>query len=138
MNDEHDNLAAWMKRALETEASQITLAPDVRRKVIAAAQSKHGVSRWAWFADHRLALAGTACLLIAIGVALHASRQDPPHTSEPYMQMASDVRGGRMDRYWRRQSVEIRTRNGEEVFIKVEATWPKQTSVIALNMRREG
>jgi len=138
MNDEHDKIGAAVKRALETETGQLALAPDVRRNVIAAAEEEQTVGLRLWLLERRLALAGAACLLVVLGAFLRvALRRDPPHRPEPYMQIRADVRGGRLDGYWRKKSVEVRTRNGQEGFIKIEAKWPKQTSVIALNTRRE-
>ncbi len=138
MNDEHDKLGAEIKRALETQTSQLSLVPGVRRQVIAAAERKHRGNRWPWCFEHRLALAGVACALIAIGVVLQASRPDSPHRPEPYMQIRSEVHGGRASSYWKRNTVQVHARNGHESFIKIEATWPKRTGVIAPNMRREG
>jgi hypothetical protein len=136
MNDEDDKLGSGVKHALETETGQLTLAPHIRRTVIAAAERGND-GGWAWLTDHKLALTGAACVLIVLGVILHANRKQPPHRPEPYMQMSAEVRGGRGDSYWKKKCVEIRTRNGQEGYIRVEAKWPKRTSVITLNTRRK-
>jgi len=136
MNDEHDKLGAKVKRTLESETSRLTLAPHIRRTVIATAEERRNAGAWAWLLDHRLAVAGAVCLIVSAAIVLHVSKPITPHHPEPYLQLRAEVRGGQRDRYWKKKSVEARTRNGEEGFIKIEATWPKQASVIALNTRR--
>ncbi len=137
MNSEQDQFGVRVKEALENEAGQLTLASGIRREVVAATERKGSAGGWSRLHNRGLVLAGAAGALIALGAILHVVRDGHSHHPEPYMQIRSEVRGGRSDAYWMEKRVEVRTRNGQEGYIKVEARWPRRTSVIALNMRRE-
>ena len=100
MNDEHDQLGAQVKRVLETEARQLTLAPDTRRTIIAAAKTERA-GGWDWLWNHKRVCAGAACVVIMLAVIFPALREEIALPPKPYMEMHTEVLGGPADRYER-------------------------------------
>ena len=121
---------------MDVECGRLTLAPHIRRTVIAAAEPGRHVSGWAWLLNHKLVSAVAACMLIVLGMAFLATRQGESHCATPYMEIHAEVIGGKDDDYWKKTCLEVRTHNGQKGYIKVEAQWPKQRSVIALHIGR--
>ena len=140
--------------ALRQASGDLKLAPDVRRKIVQSATGNgRPVHPLSWVAQHRVALLGAACLLIAFGVVLpivlrdapprHAGPDRPIDSAAPthrvgtHTQMFLEVRGGRTESFWLRRDILIRTRNGSTGYLKVSATWPKRKSTITLATRND-
>jgi hypothetical protein len=104
--------------------------------VIAAAQRERRVSRWSWLFNHKLVSSVAACLLIALGMVFHIAKPEESHRPDVITEIRAEVLGGSQNDFWKKKRVEIHTRNGQEGYINIEATWPKQTSVIALHRRK--
>ena len=136
MKNQDDRLGERVKRALEDEGRKLSLAPHIRRTVIAAAQRDRRVSRWIWLLNHKLVSSVAACLLIALGTVFLVTKPTEPHVVNVVTEIRAEVLGGPQNDFWKKKRVEIHTRNGQEGYINSEATWPKQTSVIALHRRK--
>lgn len=136
MKNEQDMLGEMVKRALEAEGRKLSLAPHIRRTVIAAATERNRrVNQWNWLLHHKLVSSVAACLLIALGIFFQVTRPAEPHLPSAISEIRAEVLGGSQNDFWKKTRVEMHTRNGQEGYIKIEATWPKQTSVIALHRR---
>lgn len=135
MKNEDDRLGELVKRALEDEGRQLSLSPDIRRTVIAAAQRGRRVSGWSWLFHHKRVSSVAACLLVALGTVFLVKKPAEPQGVNVVKEVRMEVLGGRQSDFWKKKRVEIHTRNGQEGYIKIEATWPKQTSVIARHRR---
>ncbi|MEI7945259.1 MAG: hypothetical protein WCJ02_01120 [bacterium] len=136
MKNEDDRLGEIVKRALEDEGRKLSLSPHIRRTVIAAAQRDRRVNGWSWLFNHKLVSSVAACLLIALGTVYQVTRPTEPQRPKVITEIRAEVLGGPQNDFWKKKRVEIHTRNGQEGYINIEATWPKQTSVIALHRRR--
>lgn len=137
MKNEQDMLGEMVKRALEDEGRKLSLAPNIRRTVIAAAVERdRRIIGWNWFLNHKLVSSVAACLLIALGTVFNVTRPAEPRLPSVIREMRAEILGGPQDDFWKKTRVEVHTRNGQEGYINIEATWPKQTSINTLHRRK--
>jgi hypothetical protein len=129
MNNDNNKSGGKIKSALENETRRLTLAPETRRMVIAAAAGQWAAG-WDWIFNRRLVLAA-ACVILVCIVIPRAGKKEKAHVPEVCTRTYSEITGGKSSAFFKKRSLEVLSSNGEERYIKISATWTRQKSLIA-------
>ena len=108
--------------ALRRRVDHLELSTQARDRILASAHPKVSPKAWHW---PRLALAGAACLLIAVlgVVRLPTSKPTPPHSR---IKCVSVVYADAAQTAWLKRSIIVHKVNGTESYIKIVAEKPIQ------------
>ena len=111
-----------LSEALHRRVDQLELSTHVRSRILASAHPETPSKTRCW---PRLALAATACLLVAVlGIAL--LRTSTPALPQSLIKCVSVVYADEARRVWLKRTVIVREANGTESYIKVEAHNPRR------------